>query len=411
MLNAVNATAHDFGDYGHKEEHAASPSSSAPLFKQVFDNTASPSGHKLADRKRGRGERSSSSLIADRLAELKSKFLRGQPGGRNTSAHAIFQYDDVRFMLELGDDLGEVIGHLANLQHQGLIVFHGLKLVDSGAEVNIEVDLTKFVGYIESSTVTIAMADGKSRLDNRGYGLCRDWYSDQHGGVYVDEYYAYYCPNAAYSIRSQHNLAAEAGGSIMLDPKHDQIVKTDNADVHISGDGMYLCAKTGQAVKCIQVQQKNLSWLRSLPPKEVPRNEDNTVKGTTVTDVDSVHIISHLSGRFPDMDELAQLSAQAMAKYNTAVSAGQGRTEIDPSILANVQKVFRQHADGAVERLSKVHNLDDEIDMSMPVAEHQKTYQNVRAQIEALTRQVAMTVGNDSEVLEDSLRELSSAAG
>jgi len=349
--------------------------------------------------------------MVERVKALRRKYMSGLPGSAHTSTNAIFQYDDVRFLSELaGVDMPRT-GSIANLQHQGLVLLQGLKLVDSGAEVNIEIDLTKFVGYIQPSDITIAMADGKSRLDNRGYGLCRDWYSDESGGLYVDEYYAFYCPNAAYSIRSQHGLAKDSGGTIVLDPIHEQTITTDLKPVKVKGHGMYLCASTGQAVKCVEVTKKKLSWLKSLPAKQVAKQGDGTPIGTHATDVTTANIINALSQRFPDVPNLLDISEIAMHAEKEAHRLGDTNYIIDPVIVLNVQKAFRADADEVLDRLTKAHHLDDSIDMSAPPATHQKTYQSVRAQIEHLTRQVASSFGSESEELECCLNDLSSAAG
>ena len=344
-----------------------------------------------------------------RLQRMRELYLSGQPGGgsRNyTSTNAIFQFDDLRFLEDLPSQHGSPTGHIANLQNHGLVIWQGLKLVDSGAEINIEVDLTKFVGYIEPSTVTIAMADGKSRLDNRGYGLCRDWYLDTKGDIYVDEYYAFYCPNAAYSIRSEHALARDALGTVVLDPIYEQTVKTALNPVTIQGSGMYLCASTGQSVKCVKVQQKNLDWLKSLPPKQLPRDADNKVPGQQVTDVSTAQVLNALSQRYTDITQLAYLSDRALREEDESRKRGETfHTPTDKTVLS-VQRAFRMNADEALDRLTAVHHQDDQIDMSLPPMQHQKTYQDIKSRIEKLTHDIAHSYGDASSELELSLNSL-----
>ena len=58
------------------------------------------------------------------------------------------------------------------------------KLVDSGAEINIERDLRRFVQRLQGSKIMINFADGSDTLKCEGYGLCREWYYDRRGNVY-----------------------------------------------------------------------------------------------------------------------------------------------------------------------------------------------------------------------------------
>ena len=105
-----------------------------------------------------------------------------------------------------------------------------------------------------------------SRLDNHGYGLCRDWYEDMHGDIYVDQFYAFYCPDAAYPIRGQRALARDGKGTLLLDPTPEdlqgrQTIRTRMGDVSVSGLGMFLCSGTGQVVKCVEVEHaEKRSW-------------------------------------------------------------------------------------------------------------------------------------------------------
>ena len=94
------------------------------------------------------------------------------------------------------------------------------KLVDSGAEINIERDLRRFVQRLQESKIKINFADGSDSLKCEGYGLCREWYYDRRGNVYVDEYYAYYCPKAEYSIRSEQDLVT-SGWRVIRNPTEE----------------------------------------------------------------------------------------------------------------------------------------------------------------------------------------------
>lgn len=358
--------------------------------------------------------------LLGRVQRLKSLYTSGLPGGgtkHHTHCNAIFQFDDIRFVSDMQQEHGTPVGQISNIQHYGLVILQGLKLVDSGAEVNIEVDLTKFVGYIEPSTVTIAMADGKSRLDNRGYGLCRDWYLDTKGNIFVDEYYAFYCPNAAYSIRSQHALARDAKGTIVLDPLQEQTIQTALSPVKVSGTGMFLCTGTGQAVECVKVQQKSLHWLKSLPPTKLidisnddSEQSDGKVPGEQPQDVSTAQIINALSQRFTDIPRLMYLSDRALREEAEAVRAGKSKHHIDPATVLSVQKAFRMDASKVLDKLTETHQRDDQLDMSLSPAQHQKQYQSIRAQIEQLTREIAHTYGTASEELELGLNALSSCA-
>ena len=215
----------------------------------------------------------------------------------------------------------------------------------------------------------------------------------------------------AYSYPARMTLDILGGGTIVLDPIHEQTITTDLKPVKVKGHGMYLCASTGQAVKCVEVTKKKLSWLKSLPAKQVTKQGDGTPIGTHATDVTTANIINALSQRFPDVPNLLDISEIAMHAEKEAHRLGDTNYIIDPVIVLNVQKAFRADADEVLDRLTKAHHLDDSIDMSAPPATHQKTYQSVRAQIEHLTRQVASSFGSESEELECCLNDLSSAAG
>ena len=85
---------------------------------------------------------------------MRAKFASGLPPNMQTKASALFRFDDVRFLQTMSQLHGTPAGVIASAQGQGIIKFNGLRLVDSGAEVNIETDLSKFVGYITRSTVS-----------------------------------------------------------------------------------------------------------------------------------------------------------------------------------------------------------------------------------------------------------------
>ena len=78
----------------------------------------------------------------------------------------------------------------------------GAMMLDSGAQINIENDITCFVDYLKPSDVRISLADKKAMLKNCGFGTRRRLFRDVDGNVYVYTDQAYYCPDAAYPIMS-----------------------------------------------------------------------------------------------------------------------------------------------------------------------------------------------------------------
>ena len=80
------------------------------------------------------------------------------------------------------------------------------KLVDSGAECNLSNDIRKFASRISDTHTAVTFADGSDTMRVEGIGTVREWYYDWRGHVFVDEYSAFYCPNAKYPIRSQQEL-------------------------------------------------------------------------------------------------------------------------------------------------------------------------------------------------------------
>ena len=78
----------------------------------------------------------------------------------------------------------------------------GIVLLDSGAMINIENDLTRFVGYLEPSNIKIGLAGKGTLMRNGGVGTRRRLFRTTDGNVYVHEDKAYYCPDAAHPIMS-----------------------------------------------------------------------------------------------------------------------------------------------------------------------------------------------------------------
>lgn len=115
---------------------------------------------------------------------------------RNPRVNAVTYY--VSFVDRRGDLLGAV-------------------LLDTGAQINIENDITCFVGYLEPSSVRIGLAEKNSQLRNCGYGSRERRYRDNDGQVYVVRDNAYYCPDAAYPIMSSGSWE-ERDASVLLNP-------------------------------------------------------------------------------------------------------------------------------------------------------------------------------------------------
>ena len=70
----------------------------------------------------------------------------------------------------------------------------GIVLLDSGAMINIENDLTRFIGYLEPSDIKIGLAGKGTIMRNGGVGTRRRLFRDTVGNVYVHEDRAFYCP-------------------------------------------------------------------------------------------------------------------------------------------------------------------------------------------------------------------------
>ena len=78
----------------------------------------------------------------------------------------------------------------------------GALLLDSGAQINIENDITCFTGYLERSDVKIGLANKNVLLRNGGVGTRRRRYRDTDGCGWIWEDTAFYCPDASHPIAS-----------------------------------------------------------------------------------------------------------------------------------------------------------------------------------------------------------------
>ena len=101
------------------------------------------------------------------------------------------------------------------------------KLLDSGAEINIENDLRKFVSRITETDLKINFADGSQTLAVEGFGLVREWYYDRSGRVVVDTYKAYYCPGAEFPIRSEQEMRLAGWQVVRLSKTPGQVKGVD----------------------------------------------------------------------------------------------------------------------------------------------------------------------------------------
>ena len=94
----------------------------------------------------------------------------------------------------------------------------GTILLDSGAQINIENDITCFTGYLEPSDVKIGLANKNVLLRNAGIGTRRRRFFDTDGNVYIVEDRAYYCPDASHPIMSTAEWDSK-GATILLYPR------------------------------------------------------------------------------------------------------------------------------------------------------------------------------------------------
>ena len=186
-------------------------------------------------------------------------------------------------------------------------------LLDSGAEVNIENDARMFIERLGAPKVRIALADSESTMQCNGYGKCRRWYYDRLGRLYIDEYWAYYCPQAPYAIRSTRDIA-RTGGTVVENPggkgpkdyttvvRGGQHIRLTGSDTNVvmSNGPVLVATPVGEAMR----PDKNvLAWLTPIQPTRVQHsdsaNERTLYAQTTATDapkesVDaSIHALAH----------------------------------------------------------------------------------------------------------------------
>jgi len=193
-------------------------------------------------------------------------------------------------------------------------------LVDSGAEVNIENDVRMYIERLTAPKVRIALADSESQMQCKGYGKCRRWYYDTKGQLYIDEYWAYYCPDAPYAIRSTRDIA-RTGGTVVENPGGKQsndytTVVRSGQSIRLSGTNTNLVMGNGRVLEAsplggTQTKDKNvLAWLQPIQPTRVQTsdraNERKLYADTTRNDTDvsnvkaSLHAINHVEQEQPD---------------------------------------------------------------------------------------------------------------
>lgn len=110
----------------------------------------------------------------------------------------------------------------------------GAVMLDTGAMISIENDLTCFVGYLEPTQVKIGMASSGSFLKNCGVGIRERKFRDSVGNVYVLRDRAFYCPDAAYPILSSGELE-KRNMSIVLNP--GRIITRESTGLPLPPDG------------------------------------------------------------------------------------------------------------------------------------------------------------------------------
>ena len=121
----------------------------------------------------------------------------------------------------------------------------GAVLVDSGAQIGLDNDITVFIGYLEKSDVKIGMVESSATLKNGGVGTRERRFKSTDGNVYVKRDRAYYCPDAMYPIYSTGEWE-EQDATIIFNPSQ-RFLATSKGTVLPSGGKHALIIDRGRA--------------------------------------------------------------------------------------------------------------------------------------------------------------------
>jgi hypothetical protein len=167
------------------------------------------------------------------------------------------------------------ISYLVNLisPREGM---RGACLVDTGAQANIENDISCFIDHIEPSDVVLGLASSSAQLKNCGYGTRERRFRDLDGNVYVYRDKAYYCPDAAYPIMSA-GVWEENGACLLFNPSN-KFRTTSNGRKLPGGNIALIVDKTDRVLVLRKVPDvPRLWWLTPIQPTTVSDVESNAL--------------------------------------------------------------------------------------------------------------------------------------
>ena len=132
-------------------------------------------------------------------------------------------------------------------------------------------------------------------------GLVRKWYKTRDRQVYVDEYWAYYCPDADYPVKSEVNMEKN-GWSVYRNPYRKTTVQTTRGNIVFESKNVtYLLDPQGHVVVSQKSDNRALDWLVPIQLEEGDTNIERHFK-----DAQNSH---ELLAKYRDRDSKADVLA------------------------------------------------------------------------------------------------------